>query len=283
MKIVNYAYVKPTIVNTENKTVTIDDSYSCQKHLMSDYNFKNYAELINSITPKGRTAVLYIGGAAEHHSLTRLYPEAISPKGVMPVQSQMGYVAGRIAKLYKAEYLSINANACASSMYALHEAEILLNSGYDDVIIYGEERVSEVELLLFRKMGIDLFCGEGLAIVHLQKGNQITDTMWRFYAEKTAFTVSVDGYKSVMPKEQYDFVKTHGTGTPNNTTAEDTAIAELYGDTKLVKYKPVIGHTQGISTILELCLLLDDDKINGIGLMLASGLGNFYGSCKIII
>jgi hypothetical protein len=283
MKIADYQYELPTL--RKGKAMYLEDGYNMNKHMMSDYNWRTYKDKISNIKPVGKTAVLYIGGAAEHHSLTRVYADAVPPTGVMPVQSQMGFAASRVAKYYGAEYLSINANACASSMYALFEANMLLDSGFDDVVIYGEERVDDVELLLFKKMGIDLVCSEAFVILHLQKGEQVQKVNWLYHADKNPFYVSAEGYnKSMMPYSDVDIkaVKTHGTQTPNNTEAENTAIREMFGEVPLIEYKKEIGHAQGCSTAIELCMMLDrEDK--GKYLVNASGLGNFYGSCIVEI
>ena len=42
--------------------------------------------------------------------------------------------------------------------------------GFDVIIIYGEEWVEEVELLLFKQFNIDLVCSDGFFILHLSNG-----------------------------------------------------------------------------------------------------------------
>jgi hypothetical protein len=45
-------------------------------------------------------------------------------------------------------------------MYAIFEAKMLLKNGFDDVIVYGEEWVENVELLLFKQFNIDFMRNE---------------------------------------------------------------------------------------------------------------------------
>ena len=97
-------------------------------------------------------------------------------------------------------------------------------------------------------------------------------------------------------------VKTHGTGTISNNTAEKKALEVLTGDFVATSYKAKIGHTMGASGLLETCLLLDDlkrgvvpkienrtehddrflshDESNpgGMILSLAAGMGNVYSA-----
>ena len=64
----------------------------------------------------------------------------------------------------------------------------------------------------------------------------------------------------VCPR-QINIIKTHGTGTKSNNTAESNAIKTLFDhNIKAVSYKQWIGHTMGASGLLETCLLLNDLK-----------------------
>lgn len=53
-------------------------------------------------------------------------------------------------------------------------------------------------------------------------------------------------------------IKTHGTGTKSNNLAEKIALEETFSDFVATSYKPTIGHTMGVSGLLETCMLLDD-------------------------
>jgi 3-oxoacyl-(acyl-carrier-protein) synthase len=97
-------------------------------------------------------------------------------------------------------------------------------------------------------------------------------------------------------------VKTHGTGTPTNNTAEKNALNATLDSFIATSYKQHIGHTVAASGLLETCLLLDDvrnglvpaiknrteeDKVflsepanvpDGLMLSLAAGMGNIYAA-----
>ena len=109
-----------------------------------------------------------------------------------------------------------------------------------------------------------------------------------------------------LPHYMEYIVKTHGTGTDANNTAERNALYEVFKDRFIAtSYKARIGHTMGASGLLETCLLLDslrndnkvpcilnrtqtdrlflseDAKPNGKYLVsCAAGMGNIY-SCAI--
>lgn len=97
-------------------------------------------------------------------------------------------------------------------------------------------------------------------------------------------------------------VKTHGTGTPANNSAEKNGITSVLNDFVATSYKQKIGHTVAASGLLETCLLLDDiksgqipaienrteddgvflskpcDVPDGLILSLAAGMGNIYSA-----
>lgn len=97
-------------------------------------------------------------------------------------------------------------------------------------------------------------------------------------------------------------VKTHGTGTHSNNLAERNALQSTLSGFVATSLKPKIGHTMGVSGLLETCLLLDSTKQGivpkienrtekddiflsedrefkgGVILSLAAGMGNVYSS-----
>lgn len=111
-------------------------------------------------------------------------------------------------------------------------------------------------------------------------------------------TLEVSGVSA----DDIEVIKTHGTGTKSNNQAEKTAIESLFTNFKATSLKPTIGHTMGVSGLLETCLLMDtlcdgyipaianrttnDDKYlshphefnGGLILSIASGMGNVYSS-----
>jgi 3-oxoacyl-(acyl-carrier-protein) synthase len=97
-------------------------------------------------------------------------------------------------------------------------------------------------------------------------------------------------------------IKTHGTGTKSNNQAEKTAIDSVFSRFVATSYKQKIGHTMGVSGLLETCLLMQDmgngivpgilnrteeddvylshdvDAPKGAILSLAAGMGNVYSA-----
>jgi 3-oxoacyl-(acyl-carrier-protein) synthase len=105
-----------------------------------------------------------------------------------------------------------------------------------------------------------------------------------------------------LQPEHIAVVKTHGTGTASNNAAERAALESTLGKFVATSLKPTIGHTMGVSGLLETCLLLDSAKqgiipkiknrteqdevflsedrefTGGRILSLAAGMGNIYSS-----
>lgn len=290
MQVKNYFYVSADLL-MPNGSMLISDTLDKRDGFMNEVFYSLYKDEISKFKTNSKTALLYIGGAGEHHSASRNFN--LTPKGVMPVKSQLGYIASKTAKrLGNISYLSINSNACASSMFALKEAYELLENDFDDVIIYGEEWVEEVELYLFKQHNIDLICSDGFFILHLTKEAtssyaKIDKPSWIWNNDKSPFEVSKEGYLKAMDKfklEKFDLIKTHGSGTPQNNKAELEAINEIFPNVYITEFKSYIGHSQGVSTGIELCMLLDSFMGSNKNILInASGLGNFYGSCSIRI
>jgi hypothetical protein len=172
-------------------------------------------------------------------------------------------------------YANINGNTCASSMYSLYEAEQLLKADFDEVVIIAEEKTSYNTLRVFSESRIDLQVGEGVAIIHLAKnGTDITDCKWSYEYNRNPFLVTEEGYSTVATEAEY--INPHGTGTTTNESAE----ASLREGKEELRYKEDIGHTQGLSGLIEVCMVLDEN-IKGDVLCVSSGLGGFYGSCVV--
>lgn len=100
-------------------------------------------------------------------------------------------------------------------------------------------------------------------------------------------------------------IKTHGTGTKSNNRAEKCAIDGLFKEFVATSYKQVIGHTMGVSGLLETCMLIDnmnsgfvpaipnrtrEDDVylshdveapKGAILSLAAGMGNVYSAAVL--
>ncbi|QDF28992.1 hypothetical protein [Halarcobacter anaerophilus] len=287
MQVKKYFYKTADFFNKDKKARYISETLGNRNSYMNEVFYKLYKKEIESLKTTGNTALLYIAGACEHHSASRDCIQVL--KGAMPVKSQLGYIASKTAKrMGNISYLSINANACASSLYALKEAKELLNQGFDDVLIYGEEWVEEVELMLFKQLNIDLVCSDGFFILQLTNNCNnpiatIENVNWIWNNDKSPFEVTKEGYiNSMLPfkDKQIDLIKMHGSGTAQNDKAELEAINELFENIARIEYKSQIGHSQGVSTGVELCKLLEEQKDKSV-LVNASGLGNFYGSCYV--
>lgn len=106
-----------------------------------------------------------------------------------------------------------------------------------------------------------------------------------------------------IKNSEVQIIKTHGTGTLSNNTAERSALKHLFNNQFVAtSFKPTIGHTMGASGLLETCLLLDalqhntvpairnrteDDRVylseavtapDGYILSLAAGMGNVFSA-----
>lgn len=253
----------------------------------SSFATNQLIELIPQIELTRPTAVLYCAGAVVSQSESR-DPSTTSSRyvGTVPYQESTLVIKELssysihqwIGSMKGTEYIkhaSIVANTCASSMYGLYEAQRLLDAGIiEDVIIIAEERTSFNTIRIFKENRIPVQVSDGLAVLRLSNrsiGPQITDCKWAYEYNRNPFGVTASGYALVDTVS--DIVKVHGSGTSNNSSAE-----EVFADRRIVEYKSKIGHSQGASAAVELCMVLDDVHTGQI-LCVASGLGGWYGSC----
>lgn len=262
MKVLSYKY---TTAGSEDRTA-----------YMTPYYIGVMQEYLDGIQVRGKVAVLYAGGVTLSASEARNAnggnhtTTAIKEISAYSMHKWIGMLDGK----ENVCYASVNGNTCASSMYALYEAERLLLDGYDEVVVIAEEMTSYNTVRVFDEMHIDLKIGEGCAIIHLGKdGTDITECKWSYEYNRNPFGVTPSGYNKVVT--DCDYIKPHGTGTPTNEEAE-----KVYGDKPQIRYKEDIGHTQGASGLIEVCKVLDEN-ISGRVMCVSSGLGGFYGSCII--
>lgn len=269
---------------------------NCEDHIeieginREDYATQQYLDIAKEIVLDRPTAVLYAGGVgiaqSESRDVTQVndrYRGSVDyQRSTMLIKEISAYSLhkwiGSMVNNEYVEYANVNHNTCASSMYSLYEAERLLKLGeVEEVIIIAEERTSFNTIRIFKEHGIPLIVSDGFAVVRLWKeeGIEIKDTKWRYEWNRNPFGTTVSGYEKV--NTDCDTVKPHGTGTDNNNAAE----SEIIKDREVVHYKNDIGHAQGASALLEVCMLLDDDNVSGDILCVASGLGGFYGSCVL--
>jgi 3-oxoacyl-(acyl-carrier-protein) synthase len=258
----------------------------------SKYMTNEYIKMIGwfaSSVVGSNAAMLYAAGPAIHHSDSRNF--SCNAEGAVVAKSQIGLNVMNVAKAFtnvEFNYISTNANTCASSMHCLYEAKHLLDEGYDKVIVVAMEMVEPSEILMFEQLGVDIKCGDGLAILVLSNKTgvaKIDDVVWRWNNDRSPMSVSKEGYMKVLNGLDLlgvNVVKPHGTGTDRNDQAENEAIKEVgLGSMKRHMYKKEVGHTQGASTAVELGMLLDDMVIGDKAVVLASGMGGYYGGCTV--
>jgi len=237
-----------------------------------------FIELTNlNITLTVPTAFICIESAPVHQSEaglsqgTNAYWPAL--KGLSP------YVAHQWCSSFKnKEFLvsmEVTNGTCASAIQAIWRANKLLNeTSVEEVIIIGHERISPDTLRLFRELGISITCGDGFVYMRLAQGYEISNPQWLWAHNENPFTFVREDLNKLIPEYRIGYVKLHGTGTPTNNEAE----ADLAALATPLTYKQDIGHTQGISALLETCLVLDDPSIRGRILITANGLGGYYGA-----
>jgi len=283
MYIKHYEYIKATI--------------NCGDHLeidninRVDFTTKQYLNLINQITLSKPTAVLYAGGFNIHQSESRdivsvnsRYVGTVTyTKPSIIIKESTAYSMhqwiGEMENNELVVYANINSNTCASSMHSIYEAQRLLNDGVcEEVIIIAEERTSFNTLRIFKEHGIPITVADGIAIIVLSNTVtplEVTDTKWAYRYDRNPFNTTVEGYALVSTP--CDVVKPHGTRTASNNAAEE----ELVRGKEVLYYKDEVGHAQGVSAVLELCMAIDDVRVQTSVLCVASGLGGFYGSCVL--
>lgn len=252
---------------------------------VTDLYIKMFKEQLSNIKLDGRVAFLYAGGVTVSASEARNYTggfECTQPildngPAIKILSSYMmhKYIGLLVKNGNDVTYANINGNTCASSMFSLYEAERLLGDNVvDHVVIITEEKTSHSTVRIFHEHGIKLKVGEGFACTVLScegNGPTITNTKWEYKYNRNPFLVDSEGYEKVYADTK--LVKGHKTGTEQNDGAE----AEVFGET--FGYKGKIGHCQGASGLIEVCMVMDD-KLEDV-LCLASGLGGFYGSCIV--
>jgi len=278
MKVLSYKYIKP---NEDGIVEGLD-----RQGYMTPQYIEMMRDYLDTIELKGKCAFLYAGGAMVTASEARnaedkmVYREhekkstsVIKELAAYSMHKWIGSINGRDT----IRYANVNANTCASSMHSLYEASKLLDDGYDEVIIVVEEKTAYNTLRIFDEHGINIKVGEGCVVIHLGKAKtpadeDITDCKWEYEYNRNPFGVTTTGYARII--SECDMIKPHGTGTENNEAAEQ------YGDTPQLRYKEKYGHTQGVSGLLEVCMVMDED-VSGRVLCVSSGLGGFYGSCIV--
>ena len=286
MYIRDYNYLTPTVFGSDHNEI--------EGITRTDYATAQFIERLPVITLDRPTAVIYAGGATLGQSEGR-NTEGINSLyvGTVPLNkskllikelsaySMHSWIKSMVNNHF-VKYATINGNTCASSMHALYEANLLLTSkAVEEVIIIAEERTSFNTIRIFKEHRIDVTCADGVAVMRLLDvgiGSNIVDCKWAYEWNNNPFGTTTTGYLAV-DDEGCSVVKVHGTGTQNNDAAE--RVVEYGKD--VINYKKTIGHMQGASALVEICMLLDDENVSSDEpiLCVASGMGGFYGSCVL--
>lgn len=224
------------------------------------------------------TAFLYVDGFQVSQADNGMR-EATQVSRSAIIKTGTSYIAHEWIHTFKnkehLKHVNLISSTCASGIQAVWEAQCLLETGaVEEVIIIGAERITDSTLALFRELRIPLICGDGFAYMRLTRGEGLGNAVWKYTYQQNPFYFSREVLDTLIPDYPVDFVKLHGTGTPSNTLAE----AGLASIATPITYKQDIGHSQGVSALLETCMVLDDPEITGKILVTANGLGGFYGS-----
>jgi len=269
MRIIDYKYIH----GTEDRVSSV----------------KQFIKLANlDITLDKPTAFLYVSGFSMCSSELGVN---VTPRSTYTPVIKVGlpYVVHEWVYTFKnKEHLrkvDMMTGTCAAGIQALYEAERLINDGLvEEVIIIGGERITDDTIKLFKELRIPMLCGDGFFYMKLGKsdmeGNDphIDDIKWKFNYHNNPFVFPKEVLDTLAPGYPVDYVKLHATGTEAN--AESESGLEALG--KPIVYKSTIGHTQGISSLLETCMLLADSSISGKILVAANGFGGFYGAFTLL-
>ena len=231
-----------------------------------------------NITLTKPTAFLYIDGVSFTASDAGIGTNAVSPTTAV-IKTTSSYSTHCWVRTFKGNEHLVKvdtiSSTCAAGIQALYEANKLLESGeVEEVIVIGCERISDATLKLFSELCIPITCGDGFVFMRLAKGDGISDIKWKYRYNSNPFMFTKDTLDELTPSYPVDYVKLHATGTGANESAEE-GLRKLGHN---LRYKDLIGHTQGVSSLVETCMVLDDDSIQGKILVVANGLGGFYGS-----
>jgi 3-oxoacyl-[acyl-carrier-protein] synthase II len=286
------------------------------------------------ILAAGNTHFAGINGANRQSRLT--YGYRVAPLTLTQVY------AGRVAQSCGAtDHIVTDSTACASSLKVMMDVQTLIRMyGFTRVVVLTlEDAVSNMVLEFFGEARACLtlkeeadgkqpsafdttnggfYVGQGAALAVFESTGTGVATLEAAYTASEectnplgqlpsgeGFVRAIDGALSlagVSPKDIRQ-VKTHGTGTPTNNTAEAAALQTVLPDGFVAtSYKPTIGHTMGASGLLESLLMIEslqsgivpaiknrtqDDKVflsedckatDSRFLSLAAGMGNVYSA-----
>ena len=274
MQIVEYKYITPTIDRGEYIAIPELDR--------KDTTVNQFISITELKIPTNKpTGIILIEGFSIAQSESGIKPSK-SEENVVTVKTGSSYALhkwiGQTTNPDNVVYATIVSSTCASGIEAIYVADKLLNKGVcEEVVIIGSERTTEDTISLFKELRIPVVCGDGFVYMKLAKGdyvNTITKPRWLYSYNKNPFVFRKQTLNNLIPNSPVDYIKLHGTGTKANDLAE----SDLEKIALPLKYKCIIGHTQGISSLIETCLVLSDKSIFGNILVVANGFSGFYGS-----
>jgi len=273
MQIISYKH----IVGTERfpGQITIPE---LDRHKPATPQFIELADLDIELTCP--TAFIFVAGSTIDQSESGLGKGTgnFSPA----LKSTSAYVAHQWLTTFKGKEkfltsMDVTTSTCASAIEAIAMANLMIVNPYDkteEVIIIGHERTTPDTVRLFKELGIKVTCGDGFVYMKLREGHDISKPQWKWAYNDNPFVFTRETLNNLIPAYKVGYVKLHQTGTVSNTEAESD-LADLATP---IGYKSEIGHTQGISALLETCMVLDDPTLRGRILVVANGLGGYYGS-----
>lgn len=285
MFIIDYKYIHGT--EDRGKYIAIPE---LDRNKSSVRQFINLADL--SIVLDKPTAFIYVDGFSVSQAESGI---GINSQGSYTLAVKLGsshIMHDWIHTFEGKEHLkhaNIISSTCAGGIQALYEANKLLKDGsVQEVVIIGGERTTDDTMRLFSELQIPVTCGDGFFYMKVGAGfynvndvncrYNVHDIKWKYQYNRNPFMFTREVLDTLAPDYPVDFVKLHGTGTPANTVGE-AGLAELGIP---IVYKDKLGHTQGVSSLLETCLVLDDTDISGKVLVTANGFGGFYGAFTLI-
>ena len=272
----------------------LEDRVAIPELVREDYMTPQYFDMfekeLGSLELSGRVGLVYSSGASIHqaenrichkenysNSLDRALPSPLVAKSMVAhmMHKYIAYFTRRGVDIQAADIVS---NTCASSLYGVVRASTMLKE-VDHVIVITEEKTSFDTIRIFDEHRIKVKASDGFALAVFSnegEGPYITDCKTTFRYNSNPFLATADGYRDLI--SPCDIVKVHGTGTEMNTLAENEAFEGM----PQIEYKSLIGHSQGSSGLLELCMSMDDNRTEGLRtLCIASGFGGFYASCVL--
>ena len=192
------------------------------------------------------------------------------------------------AQLGATDYLTTVSTACSSSANAIfYGARLIKNDMLDVVIAGGADALTKFTLNGFNTLMIldkeyckpfdenrhGLNLGEGAGYVVLVS-DKVAKTLSKLYCKLSGYNNSNDAYhqtasspdgtgsylamtsalkKAALKPSDIDYINLHGTGTPNNDSAEGTAVKRLFDPQypPMSSTKSFTGHTLGASGGIE--------------------------------